>query len=205
MEHIWNIAADTARIEAVKGALAQNGFSVEIAKDREDAKRIVLALIPKGAEVMTMTSVTVDELGIAKELNGSGHYDSVRAKFATMDRATQGGEMQKMGAAPEWTIGSVHAVTKDGHVLIASATGSQLPSYAYGSAHVVWVVGAQKIVKDTAEGLARIYEYVLPLESERAKKAYGAPGSSVNKILIMNKEGTPGRITIIFVPETIGF
>ena len=97
----------------------------------------------------------------------------------------------------------MHAVTEDGKVIIASATGSQLPAYAYGSSHVIWVVGSQKIVKDLDEGMKRVYEYVLPLENERAKKAYG--GSSINKLLIFNKEGTAGRITMIIVKEKLGF
>ena len=113
--------------------------------------------------------------------------------------------MKKTGAAPEYCIGSVHAVTQDGKVFIASNTGSQLPSYAYGSANVIWVVGTQKIVKDFDEANERIYKYTLPLESERARKAYGVPGSAVNKMLIVNKEVAPGRITIIFVNEKLGF
>ena len=122
-----------------------------------------------------------------------------------MDRNTQGLEMQRLGAAPEFVIGSVHAVTQDGKVMIASNSGSQLPAHAYGSSNVIWVVGIQKIVKNIDEGFKRIYEHSLPLESERARKAYNMPGSFVSKILIINKEIKPGRITIIFVPEILGF
>ncbi len=114
--------------------------------------------------------------------------------------------MQKLGAAPEYVIGSVHTVTEDGHVLIiASASGSQLPAYVYAAEHVIWVVGTQKIVKNIEEGMKRIYKYVLPLESARAHKAYGVPGSSVNKLLIVNKEPVPNRITIILVQQPLGF
>ena len=122
-----------------------------------------------------------------------------------LDKKTEGSKMQKLGAAPDWVVGSVHAVTQDGHVLIASNTGSQLPAYAYGSGRVIWIVGAQKIVKDIDEGTRRVYEYVLPLESERAKKAYGAPGSAVNKLLVFNREAQPGRVTMIIVNEVLGY
>lgn len=101
-------------------------------------------------------------------------------------------------------MGSVHAVTQDGHILIASNSGSQLPAYAYSAAHVIWVVGTQKIVKNIEEGMKRIYEYCLPLEDARAQKAYGV-GSAVNKLLIVNVEKVPGRITIILVKEKLGF
>jgi hypothetical protein len=122
-----------------------------------------------------------------------------------MNRSTQSLEMQKLGAAPEWTIGSVHAITEDGQVVIASNTGSQLAAYAYGSPHVILVVGAQKIVNNLDDAMKRIYEYVLPLESERLRKAIGAPRSNVSKLLIINKEITVGRLTVIFVEEKLGF
>ncbi len=185
-------------------SLQENGINVYISKDREDAKRKVFELLPKEAEIMTMTSVSLDTLGISNEIE-SGSYNSVRKKLQGMDRNTQGLEMQRLGAAAEWVIGSVHAVTQDGRVMIASNTGSQLPAYAYGSNNVIWVVGIQKIVKNIDEGFKRIYEHTLPLESERAKKAYNVPGSFVSKILIINREIKPGRITIIFVPEILGF
>jgi hypothetical protein len=175
-----------------------------VTQNVEEAKKEALSRIPERAEVMTMTSVTLDETGIAQEINESETYDAVKPKLYSMDRGTQGREMQKLGAAPEYSIGSVHAVTEDGKVLIASNSGSQLPGYAYGSSHVIWVVGAQKIVKDLDEGMKRIYDYVLPLESERAKKAYGVPGSRVAKLLIFNKE-SPGRITLILVKEKLGY
>ncbi len=201
----WDQLADKQTIEKTIKSLHANGIEAEFVENGEQAKQRILEILPKGAEVMDMTSITLDTLGIPKELNESGNYNSVRNKLTSMDRNTQGIEMQKMGAAPDWVVGSVHAVTEDGQVLIASNTGSQLPAYAYGSSHIIWVVGVQKITKDTDEGMKRIYEYVLPLEAERARKAYGVPGSNVSKLLIVNKEVRPNRITIIFVNEVLGF
>ena len=122
-----------------------------------------------------------------------------------MDSATQGGEMRKLGTAPDWTIGSVQAVTEDGQVVMASNSGSQLPAYAYGAGRVIWVVGVQKIVANLDEALKRIYEYVLPLESERVKVAYGMDKSNVSKLLVINKEIAPERMTVILVKEKLGF
>ncbi len=202
---MYDQLASSEQIEATIAALQANGINGLVVESGEEAKKKVLELLPEGTEVMTMTSVTLDTLGIAQEINESGKYDSVRVKLNAMNRETQGSEMQKLGAAPDWTVGSVHAVTEDGKVLIASNTGSQLPAYAYGAGHVVWVVGAQKIVKDVEAGLKRIYDYVLPLEAERAKKAYGAPGSFVSKLLVINRENIENRITIIFIKEVIGY
>lgn len=200
----WNQLAEKLTVDKTIAALRENGIAAFFVDNKQAAREKILNLIPKGAEIMNMTSVTLETISTAKEINESGNYNSVRNKLNSMDRSAQGLEMQKMGAAPEWVIGSVHAVTQDGSVLIASNTGSQLPAYVYGSSHVIWVVGTQKIVANTEEGIRRIYDYVLPLESERAKKAYGT-GSNVSKLLIVNKEVKPDRITIIFVNEALGF
>lgn len=201
----WNKLATRETVEETVQSLKANGIEAKFVGTSEDAKKEILSLIPKGVEIMNMTSITLDTLSVSKEILESGNYNSVRHQLNNMNRETQGSEMQKLGAGPEWVVGSVHAVTEDGHVLVASNTGSQLPAYASGAAHVIWVVGTQKIVKNTDEGIKRIYEHSLPLEGERAKKAYGAPGSAVNKLLIINKEIRPGRITIIFVNEILGF
>lgn len=201
----WNQLASQETIKETVKALQKNGIEALVVKNSKAAKEKVVELIPKGSEVMTMTSVTLDATGLSKELNrANGKLKPVRDKLYAMDRNTQAQEMSRLGAAPQFVVGSAHAVTEDGHVLIASATGSQLPAYVYGAYKVVWVVGSQKIVKNTDEGIKRIYEYVFPLEDERAKKAYGM-GSGVNKLLIVNKEITPGRITLILVKEKLGF
>lgn len=188
-------------------ALTKNGISAELVQTAEESKNKVLSLIPEGAEVMTMTSITLEETGIAKELNSSSKYKSVRNKLASMNRDTEHREMQKLGAAPEWVVGSVHAVTEEGEAVVTSGTGSQLPAYLYGASHVLWVVGTQKIVKNVAEAMNRIKEHLIPLESVRARKAYGLPdtwNTNPSKTVVINQEA-PDRIHIIFVNQKLGF
>lgn len=199
----WDELANEDTLNTTVEALKKHGFDVTVVETGEEAKNKVLEWIPKGAEVFTVTSRTVDTIGLAKDLNESGNYDSIRKKFMSMDREKHGAEMRRMGAAPDWVVGSAHVITEDGEVLIASASGSQLPAYSYGAAHVVWIVGTQKLVKNRDDGIKRIYEHSLPLESERAQKAYGFK-SHVAKILIMESE-RQGRITIVLVKEKLGF
>ena len=200
--------ASKETVEKIIKNLEENGMSGELVETKADAKTKVLSMIPKGSEVMTMTSVTLTQSGIEEEINTSGKYTSVKQKLQKMNRETDSREMQKIGAAPEWAIGSVHAITENGHVLIASNTGSQLPAYVYGAEHAIWVVSTKKIVKDVEDGMNRISEYILPLESARARKAYGLPEdwhSNISKLLIVNKEVKSGRIHIILVNEDLGF
>lgn len=200
----WDKLASDVQIRTTIKSLKANGIDAIIVENGEEARGKVLEILPKGSEVMNMSSTTLDTIGLSKEIMESEKYNSVNKKLMSMDRKTQGREMNKLGAAPEWTIGSVHAVTEDGHVLIASNSGSQLSAYTYGAGHVVWIVGTHKIVKNLDEGMKRIYEHSLPLEDARARKAYGV-GSGVNKMLIVNKEKIPGRITMILVKEKLGF
>lgn len=199
----WDELADEESIRKTADKLKENNIEVFLVSNKEEAKKKILELVPEGSEVMAMSSMTLEETGISKEINESGKFNSVMKKLYSMDRKTQEKEMNSAGAAPDFAIGSVHAITEQGELIIASATGSQLPAYAYSAGKVIFVVGSQKIVKDKEEGMKRIYEYVLPLEDERAKKVYGA-GSSVNKLLIINKE-IKGRITILIAKEKLGF
>ncbi|HZM21111.1 MAG TPA: LUD domain-containing protein [Anaerolineales bacterium] len=195
---------DNKQIERVVKALEANGIHAVIAENGEEAKHMFFEMIPEGSEVFLGASVTLETLGIKDIIDKSGRYDAIRPKMFAMDRETQGREIRKLGGAPDFAAGSVHAVTEEGLVMIASNTGSQLGPYASGAGKVIWVVGAQKIVKDLDEGFRRIYEYNLPLETEHMRQLYNA-GTGVNKMLIINREIRPNRITMIIVKEQLGF
>ena len=139
-----------------------------------------------------------------RPLERSGLYQALRPRLYQMDREMQRREMRQLSAAPDWLVGSVHAVTEEGSLLIASASGSQLGPIVSGAGHVVFVIGGQKVVPDFDSGLRRLYEYCFPLEDLRAKEAYGVP-SGVNNVLVINKVLVPGRITAILVQESLGF
>jgi acyl-CoA hydrolase len=204
----WKTIPSMAVIEKTIKALESNGIEASVAANAAEAAKMIQALIPAGSEILTAGSVTLDALGLAKEFNESGKYESVKGKFSKMDAKVQGREMRKMGAGPDIALGSAHAVTETGSILFASFTGSQLPAYAYGAGTVIWVVGAQKIVKDVDEGFKRIWDYVLGLESARARKAYNMPdtfSSYPSKILVFNRELQPGRAKLIIVNEPLGF
>jgi len=196
--------ASNAQIERTRQALETNNIHVIVAENGVDAKKKLFEIIPENAEVFISSSITLNDLGVTEEIDKSGRYNSVREKLAMMDPKTQTREMQKLGATPEYILGSVHAVTETGNVIIASGTGSQLAGYAASAAHLIWVVGTQKIVPTLEDGMERIEEFTLPLESARARKAYGV-GSSIDKLLIVNKEFMPGRTTMILVKENLGF
>ena len=194
---------DEHMLAATVTALEEHGFSVEVVDDLHAARQAVLARIPRGSSVMTNTSVTLAETGIADAINENGHYDSARARMAGLDFATQLREMKAIGGQPDYALGSVHAVTRDGTLVIASASGSQLASYAWGAANVIFVVGAQKLVPTPEAARERVYSHSLVLEDARAVVAYGQH-SSVGKILEIHSE-LPGRIHIVLIRQAVGY
>ncbi len=201
---IYARLASNEQIKRTVEALEANGMHAIVVENDVEARQKVAELVPAGAEVFISSSTTLNVLGITDDVDKSGRYDSVRVKLSKLDYTTQGREMQKLGATPEYVLGSVHALTETGVALIASATGSQLGPYSAGAAKVVWVVGSQKIVPTVEEGMKRIEQYTVPLEDERAMKAYGMH-TGIFKMLIVNREVTPGRITVVIVKENVGF
>jgi hypothetical protein len=189
-------------------ALEEHGFSVEVVDDLPAARQAVLARIPHGATVMTNTSVTLTEAGLDDAINNGGPYDSARNKMFALaslgeQSATQAQEMKAISGQPDYALGSAHAITQDGALVIASASGSQFASLAWGAANAIFVVGAQKIVPTLADARERIYQHSLVLEDARAQAAYGQH-SFVGKILEIHQE-LPGRIHVVLIRRSVGY
>lgn len=200
----YSKAVSKEEIKKAIKSLQSHGISAELFETSEAATQKIVRIVPKGAEVFTMSSATLDESGLADIFN-SDAYSSVRNNLMTLDREKDSKKMRKLGTAPDYAIGSVHAITQDGKLVIVSNTGSQLPAYAYGAEKVIFVVGAQKIVKDLPEAMERIEKYTLPLESKRVQKAYGMPESAIRKWLIIDSEIDPQRIQVLIINQNIGY
>jgi LUD domain len=199
----FSTAAGEDAIAATLAALDAHGITAEVVDGFESARRAVLDRLPAGAIVMTNPSVTLDETGIAAAINDGDGFDSARNRMLKLDYTTQMQEMKAIASEADYSIGSVHAITTDGILLIASASGSQLAQYAWGAAHVILVAGAQKIVPTLADARQRIYEHSLKLEDGRALAAYGQ-NSYVGKILEIHQE-QPGRIHVVLIRQPVGY
>jgi L-lactate utilization protein LutC len=196
---------NSSKVAQVARNLEANGFHTVVVSSRDAARTVVEEILPEGSEVFDSTSLTLEETGIVRMILESGRYHPIRPTLAQLGAEDKKGEQRRLGASPDYIVGSVHAITEQGQVVVASGSGSQLAPYAYGAGHVIWVVGTQKIVSDLDEAFRRITEYTLPKESDRVRRVYGVPGSFVAKLLIVNREMQPGRITIVLVNERLGF
>src|SRR3984893_18158295 len=110
--------ADPAHLARTAAALNARGANKRGADTAEQARELVLAAIPEGSEAHIALSETMRELGITEEIDESGRYDSIRARLGALDRETQGREMRKLGAAPDYIVGSAHAITDDGEIIV---------------------------------------------------------------------------------------
>ncbi|MDE1965666.1 MAG: lactate utilization protein [Patescibacteria group bacterium] len=198
-------SADT--ITETAAALQKRGVDVIVVKDAAEALAKAKELIPAGASVMNGSSRTLEEIGFIGYLKEGKHgWNNLHeAVLAQQDPAKQAA-LRAASLSSDFYLGSVHALAQTGEMLVASASGSQLPHLAFTSPNLVLVVGAQKIVPTLADAFARLREYVFPLEDARMKSV-GYPGSLLAKILIMADElPMMGRkVHVILVEEKLGF
>lgn len=201
----WEKLADRETIRKAIEAVRSRGIGAELVEKREDALQRLREIIPAGAEVMTGGSTTLEQIGFVELLKSGKHpWKNLKDEmFAEKDAAKQAG-LRKGSVNAQYFLGSVHAVAETGEIVVASATGSQIPSYAFSSDNVIWIVGAQKIVPTLEQGLRRVREHSLPLEDKRMK-SIGYQGSAIGKILIFEREIMQRKITLIFVNEMLGF
>lgn len=198
------LASDEAVVNAAQALEARN-VSVMVVDNRSEALLKLKEIVPAGAQVLAVTSETLDEVGFTQYVAGSGVYESLAARFQAASTPEERAELSRtLGSAPEYVVGSVQAVAQTGHVVIASASGSQLSSYVFGARNVVWVVGAQKIVPTLEDALARTYGYAFNRHKEWSP-AHGHGPSAMGKVTIFESERRPGRTTVIIVKEALGW
>jgi len=195
--------ASETDLDELAANLRERNFEVLMVDSRDEAKAAVMARLPKGAEVHAGKSKTLEDAGIFQELMESDSYDFIRRRTMKMDRQTQGREIRKLGAAPDFMLGSVQAVTKAGQLVVASASGSQIGPYSSGAGQLILVVGSQKIVPDLETAMRRLREYVMPYEDARLREQMGV-GTKLTRVLIMEMDYSPGRTTIVLVRNPIG-
>jgi hypothetical protein len=183
--------------------LAERNLKPVVVDTGADARRAVLEMIPEGAEVHSGKSKTLEDIGLFHEFQDSGRYDFVRTRMFAMDRATQGREIRRLIAAPDYMVNSAQAITEEGVIVVASASASQVGPLASGAGRVIFVVGSQKIVRDLDAAYERILEHVLPYEDLRVFEAMGVH-TFLARLLLLEREWQADRTTVVLVREPVG-
>ncbi len=205
----YNILPTPDRLQKTAEALRTRGVTVTLVETKESALTQLQALIPAGATVMTGASVTLQQIGFEALLIGGKHpWRNFKGEILAEKDPAKQRALRKQGTLADYFLGSVHAIAETGEILIASATGSQLPAYAYSSSNVIWVAGAQKIVPTVEAAFRRVRDYVLPLEDQHMKQLHGNEASSfIGKLLIFEREAPylHRNVSLLLVNEVLGF
>lgn len=196
----------TARIKTEQ-ALTANGFLPEVIATKEAVLDRIKELIPEGASVMNGSSVTLNQVGFVEYLKAGQHgWNNLHATVLAETDPVKQAELRKHAVVSDYYLGSAHAITESGQIVIASNSGSQLPHLAFTSPNIILVVSTKKITPDLTSALDRIDTHIVPLEDVRMKEVYGF-GTLHAKTLILHKENPAlGRkVHVIFVEEDLGF
>ncbi len=203
----FNELVDSSVLSNAVNNLKSNGFLVEIAETKSEALEKIKSMIPGGSSVMNGSSTTLNQIGFVEYLKEGKHgWNNLHANILAETDKEKQAKLRKESILSDFYLGSAHAVSQTGEVLIASATGSQLPHLVFTSQNIILVVSTKKIAKDFSEAVTRIEEHVVPLEDERMKSV-GYPGTVYSKLLVLRSEpAMMGRkVTILFVKEDLGF
>lgn len=186
-------------------------------RNREEARKTVLGMIPSGSSVHIAGSVTLTECGIVDALQ-SGPYQYYRSKIQAENDGQKRLRLRREATTADYCVGSLNAIAQTGEIVNIDGGGSRIGSYIYGAEKVILVAGVNKIVPTVADALKRARSFAAVNNAKR--QGYDAPciKDSVcregdcyppericGKILIIEKESTPGRITVVFVGAELGF
>lgn len=201
----WTTIPDDSAIKATLKAITRRGINVVFVKNRVEALAKLTELIPKGAEVMTGSSTTLEEIGFGNYLRSHVHgWRSLNEEIRMENDSAKRQEIRRRAVTAECFLGSVNAISRDGELVACDKTGSRVGAYPFAAKKLLLVAGAQKITTNLEEAMRRVREYVYPLEDQRAMKASGTP-SAPNKWIIIEGETNPDRIILILVRERLGF
>ncbi len=204
---VYDQLASAETVQKTAEAIRARGIKVEIVDTKEQALEKVKAMIPQGVSVNNGSSTTLQEIGFVDYLKAGQHgWNNLHAAILAETDPAKQAALRQQSVFADYFLASVHGISQNGEIVVASASGSQLPSDIFTSKHVIWVAGTQKIVPTLADALDRLRTYVYPLEDARMKST-GAAGTSLSKICIFEQEPAfmQREVTLILVNEKLGF
>ncbi len=185
-------------------ALAARNVDAVLVESREEALAKLKALVPEGCEVFVSTSETLDTIGYTEYMNGNERYINLHDQMLAQPDAASQREFRRTTTTADYFVGSVQAIAETGEIVVASGSGSQIGAFAYGARRVIMVAGTQKICPTLDEAEARTRGYTLEMH-DRWLEGRGSGPAPIGKFMVMEHEPVVGRITMILIPERLGW
>ena len=196
--------ADRESIQRTVEALAARNVEAFLVEDSKTALAKLQELVPEGSEVFVNTSETLSTIGYTEYMHGNDRYVNLHdLMMAEPDVAAQR-EFRRKTTTADYFVGSVQAIAETGEIVVASGSGSQVGAYSYGARRLILVAGTQKICPTLAEAEARTRGYTLELH-DRWLEGRGSPAAPIGKLLVMEHEPMVGRISLLLIPENLGW
>ncbi len=196
--------ASAQTISRTMASLAARNVEAVLAESREAALAKLKELVPEGSEVFVSTSETLDTIGYTEHMNGNDRYINLHDQMLAQPDAASQREFRRTTTTADYFVGSVQAIAETGEIVVASGSGSQIGAFAYGARRVIMVAGTQKICATLAEAEARTRGYALE-RHDRWLEDRGGSAAPIGKFLVMEYEPVVGRITMILIPESLGW
>lgn len=200
--------------EKTVSALEKNHFTATYVKTCQEAKDLILSLIPDDAAVGIGGSATVKELDLDQALEAKTKtiYDHNKPGLTPEETV----EFRRKQLTCDVFLTSTNAVTLDGKLVNTDGSGNRVAAMIFGPKQVIVVAGVNKIVSHTHEGYHRIKMIAAPLNNKRLNRPNPctktgmcmdcqAPTRICNVTTILHKQPPLTPIHVIIVGENLGF
>ena len=199
-----NAPATTKAIQRTIDALASRNVEAFIVESSEAALAKLKELVPEGSEVFVNTSETLDTIGYSEYMHGNDRYVNLHDQMLAQPDPAAQREFRRKTTTADYFVGSVQAIAETGEIVIASSSGSQIGAYSYGARRLILVAGTQKICPSLAEAEARTRGFTLE-RHDRWLEDRGVAPTPIGKYMVMEHEPVVGRISMLLIPENLGW
>lgn len=153
------------KIQNLIERLGENNIPVFYVKDRKDAFRKVMSMIPEGSTVGIGDSVTLRQIGVVDALE-KGNYVFLNP-WRPRISVEEGINLKKRALTSDVFLTGTNALTLDGKIVNVDGLGNRVAAMLFGPDKVIIVIGINKIVENLEEALERIRNTAAPLNVKR--------------------------------------
>lgn len=158
---------DEKQLKRTAELLKERGFEVFLVHNRDEAKSILLKLIPEDATVGVGGSITIREIGIIEELEKRGNRVIHHWKEGLSPEEDFNVRRQEL--LSDVFLSSVNALTFSGELVNMESIGNRVAAQIFGPKKVITVIGKNKLVVNLETAIWRIKNVVTPLNAKRLK------------------------------------
>ncbi len=206
-------AANKLKIDTVMKNMEKRGFQGHYCETSEEARELILSMIPDQCIVSWGGSATLNSLGIKEKL-AERNLETIDP-YGTQD-AAESIERRRQGLLSNYYLMSTNAVTLDGELVNIDGTSNRVAALCFGPQKVIVVVGANKLARRLDDAMERAKLYAAVPNSVRLNRntpctVTGVCSDCFSKdciccnIVTTRYCSIPGRIQVIFVNENLGF